>query len=75
MTAPDPVLRSYVQAPNLPRDNNLVMAQVGWLGQTGTVYALHDPPRVDREPGSYSPLYIAIGCWEDLGDGRWGIKD
>lgn len=33
--------------------------QVGWIGQTGAVYALDDPPRDWREPGGYSPLYQA----------------
>jgi hypothetical protein len=33
--------------------------QVGWIGQTGNVYALDDPPYDDREPGSFAPLYQA----------------
>lgn len=59
----------------LHRDSNLVMAQNGWVGHTGRVYALDDPPRDSRELGGYSPLYIAIGTWEHLGDGKYGIKD
>jgi hypothetical protein len=59
----------------LPRDANPVMCQLGWVGASGTVYALDDQPLDGREGGSYSPLYIRIGTWEDLGNGKWGIKD
>lgn len=31
--------------------------QVGWIGQTGAVYALDDAPYDTREPGGFSPLY------------------
>lgn len=52
------------------------MAQVGWLGhKAGGVYALADQPLDGREPGGFSPLYIQIGTWEDLGDGKWGIRE
>lgn len=51
------------------------MAQVGWIGQTGEVYALGDPPFDNREPGGFSPLYISVGVWEYLGDNKYGIKD
>lgn len=53
----------------------LALAQVGWIGQSGGVYALDDQPMDAREPGSFQPLYIAVGAWEDLGDGHYGIKD
>ena len=68
-------LVQHRHAKPLPRDANPVMAQVGWLGASGTVYALGDSPSDGRERGSYSPIYIQIGTWEDLGDGRRGIKD
>lgn len=69
-------LREHVHF-KLPRERSkdMTIAQVGWLGQSGSVYALDDPPRGGREPGSYSPLYIQIGTWEHLGDGRYGIND
>jgi hypothetical protein len=70
-----PVLRMSKQGQRLPRDSDAVMAQVGWIGQSGYVYALDDQPRDAREPGGYSPLYIQIGVWENLGDGKYGIKD
>lgn len=61
----------------IPREHSLnkVLAQVGWIGQSGQVYALDDQPMDGREPGSFQPLYIQIGTWEDLGAGRFGIKD
>ena len=70
-----PTLAQHIHGPTLPRDSNLALAQVGWIGATGEVYALDDQPRDGREPGSYSPLYLALGVWEHLGDGKYGIKD
>jgi hypothetical protein len=35
--------------------------QVGWLGQTGAVYALDDEAGVRTEPGGFSPLYQSRG--------------
>lgn len=70
-----PTLVIVQQSAPLPRDNNLVLVQVGWLGATGSVYELHDQPLDGREPGSFTPLYIAVGVWEDLGDGHYAIKD
>lgn len=31
--------------------------QVGWIGQSGRVYGLHDEAGLRSEPGSFSPLY------------------
>jgi hypothetical protein len=31
--------------------------QVGWQGQTGAIYGLHEKPS-EHEPGSFSPLYV-----------------
>lgn len=61
----------------VPRVNsqNLALAQVGWIGQTGEVYALDDQPMDSREPGSFQPLYIAIGKWIHLDNDRYGIED
>lgn len=70
------LVRMHQHGPTLPRGNNLALVQVGWLGQTGATYDLDDQPLDgDREPGSFTPLYIAVGVWEDLGDGHYGIKD
>lgn len=33
--------------------------QIGWIGQTGEVYALDDFPGAEREPGGYGPLFQA----------------
>ena len=68
-------LKQHEHGPALPRDDRTVMAQVGWLGASGAVYALDDQPLDGREAGSFTPLYLGLGVWEDLGDGRWGIKD
>lgn len=57
------------------RSASVALAQVGWIGQSGGVYALNDQPMDGREPGSFQPLYISVGTWEDLGDGHYGIKD
>ncbi len=70
-----PVLSQSIQGPRLPRDDERVMAQVGWIGQTGEVYAPDDQPMDSREPGGFSPLWMAIGTWEHLGDGKYGIRD
>lgn len=58
----------------LPWDSPAVMRQIGWVGQTGMVYAMDAEPS-RKEKGSYQPLYIQIGVWEYLGDGKYGIKD
>lgn len=68
-------LRLHVHAEALRHDDPRAFAQVGWICQTGAVYALDDAPGRDREPGSFQPLYIAVGVWEDLGDGKYRIKD
>jgi hypothetical protein len=72
---PFPVLDLAKQGPHLAHNSRAVMSQVGWLGHSGSVYALADEPRDLRERGGYSPLYIQIGVWEYLGDGKYGIKD
>jgi hypothetical protein len=72
---PFPVLDLAKQGARLAHNSRAVMSQVGWLGHSGSVYALADEPRDRREPGGYSPLYIQIGVWEYLGDGKYGIKD
>ena len=69
------VLAQSKHADPLPWSSTLAMAQVGWIGGTGEVYALDDPPYDGREPGSFSPLYMAVGVWEDLGDCHYAIKD
>jgi hypothetical protein len=70
-----PILSQNKHFDPIPRSSTLAMVQVGWIGATGEVYALNDPPYDQREPGSFSPLYMSIGCWEDLGDGHYAIKD
>ena len=60
---------------SVARGSEVALSQVGWLGQTGTVYALDDEPRDCREPGSYAPLLIQIGTWVDLGGGHYAIKE
>jgi hypothetical protein len=69
------LLKNHRHGPTVPRESNLVLKQIGWLGQTGQVYAYDDQPMDSREPGSFTPLYFAVGVWEDLGDGQYGIKD
>lgn len=71
------MLRSCEHGPTLPRDltADMALAQIGWLGHTGTVYSLDAPPNSTREPGGFGPLWICVGTWKDLGDGSWGIDD
>jgi hypothetical protein len=68
-------LRASEQGARLAHNSRAAMAQVGWLGFSGAVYRLDDPPRDHREKAGYQPLYIQIGVWEYLGDGKYGIKD
>lgn len=35
--------------------------QVGWIGGTGRMYALHENP-APTEPGSFAPLWREIWC-------------
>jgi hypothetical protein len=67
-------LNPYKLARPLPPCSRPVMAQVGWMGQTGAVYRLDDEPRDGREPGSYRPLYVQIGEWVDA-DGKMIIRE
>lgn len=59
----------------LPASDRPAMAQVGWLGQTGAVYALASPPSKSSEPGSYTPLYMQIGVWVEVEPGTWVIAE
>ena len=70
-----PTLRQSIHGNPLPHDDKHAMAQVGWIGQTGNVYGLDDQPYDSREPGGFSPLYIAVGMWTQIGDGGWVIDD
>jgi hypothetical protein len=70
-------VEKMTHGPTLPREQstNMALAQIGWLGQTGGIYHLGAAPSKDQEPGGYSPLYLSVGVWEDLGEGHYGIKD
>lgn len=59
-----------MQPPSL--DSTPVMVPVGWMGQTGTIYALDDAPTIadGREPASYWPIYMQTGTWQ-MRKGRW----
>ena len=50
----------------LPKENNAVMQQVGWLGASGRFYKLGTPTTEihKTEPVSYTPVYEQIGTWE-----------
>jgi hypothetical protein len=67
-------LASYRMAKPLPPESRPVMAQIGWMGAKGAVYALDDEPRDEREPGSYRPLYVQLGEWV-VADGKWIIGE
>lgn len=54
---------------------DMALAQIGWIGASGTVYPLGSGPSRAQEPGSFAPLYIQIGIWEDFGGGKYGISD
>lgn len=58
------------------KSQNMVLAQVGWLGFSGTVYPLTNAdPGPTSEPGGFSPLYLQLGSWEEIEPGAWRIKD
>lgn len=61
----------------LPRsvDAQPAMAQVGWLGQTGTVYPLDAGPNRVQEPGGFAPLYLQVGVWKEIEDGTYAVFD
>jgi len=59
----------------LPHDSRAAMAQVGWLGASGTIYPLHKGPARGEEPASFTALYIQLGVWEEIEPGHWAIKD
>ena len=65
-------IAQHKHKPVLSHGDQHAMAQVGWIGGSGRVYGLDDDI---NEPANFTPLYIAVGMWEDLGEGRWGIKD
>lgn len=66
------VLSPASVGPTLPRSPDRALRQIGWLGHSGVVYGYDEEP---REAGGFSPLYIQIGTWEDLGDGRYAVQD
>lgn len=39
------------------------LRQIGWIGQTGAVYALDDQPMDEREKGGFQPLLIQTGTF------------
>lgn len=59
-------LAHHIHGDVLSKDNRLALVQVGWLGQTGQVYGYHEDPR-KTEGGGYSPLYIAVGQFDEEG--------
>ena len=65
----------HIHGRTLPRDSSTAMAPVGWIGQTGAVYALDDPPRDGRERGGYAHLYLQIGTWREIEPDHWAIDD
>jgi hypothetical protein len=67
-------LAMNIRSDPLPPEARPVMAQVGWLGQTGTVYQLHPAGRIN-EPGGYAPIYIQIGTWIEQEPDVWVIDD
>lgn len=56
-TAPAPVLTPHVHHDHIHIPSGV--EQVGWMGQTGRVYALDDETGIRTEPGGFSPLYQA----------------
>lgn len=43
------------------RRYDVVWRQVGWIGGTGAMYALHENP-APTEPGSFAPLWREAWC-------------
>lgn len=57
-------------------NSNAAMAQVGWLGWSGTVYGFDTPiTEIHKtEPASYAPLYMQIGTWAQTDDGHLYVE-
>lgn len=67
-------LAMHIQGKPLAPNNKQVMVQVGWLGQSGEVYALAEPP-YGIEKGSFAPLYMSIGTYELNEEYQYVIHD
>lgn len=39
-------------------DDRIIFRQIGWIGKTGTFYALHDHPMLRFEQGGFTSVYI-----------------
>lgn len=67
-------LAMHIQGKPLAPNNKQVMVQVGWLGATGEIYELDEPP-YNIEKGSFTPLYISIGVYELNEEYQYVIHD
>jgi len=63
MSDEGPERKYRYETPTGIRGDVTVMRQVGWLGQTGNVYAFVEGEDVVRagERGGYAPLYMEVG--------------
>jgi hypothetical protein len=61
------------------RSRNMVLRQVGWIGQSGQFYPIDGD--VSNERAGFAPVYQQAGVWELLtvpgerSHPRYGIKD
>lgn len=52
------------------------IAQVGWIGSNGDIYALDDQDSArEQQKGGYQPLLIQIGEWIKGEDGKYTLED
>jgi len=61
--------------PTLGHNSSAALAQVGWVGASGTVYAFDQPAEVLElaEPSGYEPIYVAVGSWAYRGNGQYVV--
>lgn len=69
------MLDRYHLGPTLAHNSSAALAQIGWVGASGTVYEFALPPELldIAEPEGYEPLYVNVGHWTYRGHGRYVI--
>lgn len=61
--------------PQVAHNSTDAFAQVGWLGRSGTTYAMGVLPAVLAlaEPHGHEPVFVRVGKWAYRGNGQYVI--